>query len=304
MFNLGYRQVVLNNLADVEAITAATGVATGIAAVVTDYVSIPGFGKFVVRAAATDAATNWAADAVAATRAKVTVTGPAATLAGNAYNVRIFFTATERPLSEIFPERGSGGLMYQSGILAANDKLGDALVAGAVVGNFNDIIGTFTNSGTANNFIFEMNAGYEGINVERIEITNAADADARPTNLAFVNTVLGTVGVGLGKQVEAEVRNATFDNVDPYGIQFGGNQAVDVRGTYATLKFSMAAQEDSPGWEPHAPLGREDANVATSYANRDYIMYVNTALLTAGVVATPGGQSVGVQNLLAIVSGL
>ena len=93
------------------------------------------------------------------------------------------------------------------------------------------------------------------------------------------NKVIATVtepneGVNLGKQIEAEVRNATYDNIDPYGIQSGGNsQGVDVRGTYTEVHWSSAAPLNE--FEPHAMTGYGDANTETVHGATDQSVYCN-----------------------------
>ena len=294
MFNLGYRQVVLNTADDVKQLSTAFAPLAPTAPTAANFADIPGFGRFLVRKAAdvtsivaADASSNWIVSPVLAATEKITVTGPTAVLVGESYIVEVFFTATERPLSEIFPERGTGGIRYQSGKVTSATGLGAALVASAVIPGFNDIILKFSNA-AGNSFDIEMLAGYEGVNIERVQLTPTKDQDESPTSLVFAVGTLGTVGIGQGKQIEAEVRNATFDNIDPYGIQFGGNsQGVDVRGQYVTIKFSLKDEEDGPGWEPHAMLGYGDANTSTTYADRNYIIYAHASLFDDATSTPP-----------------
>ena len=89
----------------------------------------------------------------------------------------------------------------------------------------------------------------------------------------MTTTQEATEGAGQGKQIEAEVRNATWDNVDPYGIQFGGNTAVDVRGKYSTYYFETIAKLN--GWEPHDMLGYGDANTETMYGPVKFVVFIN-----------------------------
>jgi hypothetical protein len=83
--------------------------------------------------------------------------------------------------------------------------------------------------------------------------------------------------------IEAEVRNATFENIDPYGVAFGGNSSVDVRGMYTEVHWVTTL--DSNGWEPHAMLGFGDANTTTNYAPRQYSAFVNEASAAAAITS-------------------
>ena len=78
------------------------------------------------------------------------------------------------------------------------------------------------------------------------------------SSLVVTSTTDGTIGINTGKQIEAEVRNATFDNIDPYGIHFGGNdQGVDVRGLYTSFIFETV-DDHMAGWAPHIYVNSAD----------------------------------------------
>ena len=136
--------------------------------------------------------------------------------------------------------------------------------------------------GTGNKLKLEFKKGYAGYNISRVEVAvtkivngvaagGVLNKSIKREDLTAVTE--GTVGVNTGKEIEAEVRNAQFENIDPYGVHFGGNdQHVDVRGLYNSYQFSTLTDQEQ-GWEPHAGLGYGDANTETTYIPRDYIIY-------------------------------
>ena len=274
MFDLGYKQIVINSDAVVKVVGAET--------------IIEGFGKF-----ETGKGENKFSIASSPAVAGVyAVTGPAATLAGDSYDVRIYFTGAPRILSEIFSGGGSnysdsGQLMVrQSGVLGAADTLGLAMAASFIDG-FDDSVIKISDDG-ANDFTITFQPGYEGLGVSKVTIIESKDYSSGQVFLDVATTTEGTEGWGNGKQVEAEVRNATFDNIDPYGIQFGGNTAVDVRGKYQTIKWEMPSDPATAtmGWEPHADRGYGDAQTQASYGNVKYVAYVNEQAAAAiGLIA-------------------
>jgi len=283
MFNLGYKQIIINSN---DAVTVDGTI-----------INIAGFGSFdpaqrFVSVPAAVPPNKWKAPAVDAAVGKYTVTVPGgAAIAGNAYNVKVYFSGAPRILSELFS--GGGGsfgdageiMTFQSSRLAAVDTLGlhlegSATVAGAIIPDFNDSILKFVADGA--NFKMEVMPGYEGIGIAKVSITNADDQDNTETFLAMTVDQEPTEGIGTGRQIEAEVRNATFDNIDPWGVQFGGNSSVDVRGKYTTYYWEMkASQKGMGGWEPHDMLGYGDANTETLYGSVKFIAYVNEASATA-----------------------
>ncbi|MCK5788540.1 MAG: hypothetical protein KAH32_06055 [Chlamydiia bacterium] len=126
---------------------------------------------------------------------------------------------------------------------------------------------------------FTFVPGYEGFDFTSITITKVVDATTgimimptthKATAAEFVITA-GSIGMGLGKQIEAEVKNMTFNNIDPYGIQFGGSGIVDVRATYSQLIITTTTQN---GWEPHEKRGY-GLNSPETVGDRVYILWIN-----------------------------
>lgn len=266
MFDLGYKQVVINSDSVVTAINEdGSAPATDSAA---DTILIEGFGKF-TRDVATDNTSDVSVPAALGAGAITFATNT--DFGGLAVDVTITLAGAPRILSEIFSGgTGDSGqvLVFQTlPVATAGDDIGAKLVSSIIAG-FNDKILTFSGTGA-----YEFAEGYEGLNIARVEIA-AAQTVVVP---AFTITTTGTEGYGNGKQVEAEVRNATSDNISPYGVQFGGNTAVDVRGKYKTISWSMpsTAASATAGWEPHANLGYGDAQTTTTYGGVKYIAFVN-----------------------------
>ena len=166
MFDLGYKQVVINS----DSVVTGTGGAG-------DPIIIEGFGKFLT----TDLLSGgekWAVAAIPPAVGKYDVAVPAgAALAGAVYNVQVYFSGAPRILSELFSGGGSnyedaGEIMtFQSSRLGAVDTLGihmagsaagvTPVIPGAIIDGFNDSIVKFTDDGR--NFKIELVEGYEGI---------------------------------------------------------------------------------------------------------------------------------------------
>jgi len=266
MFDLGYKQIVINSDSVVKDLGAGV-------------IEIEGFGRFDL--ADSVVGSGFSEPAIAPVAGNGTITAPSTVTAGDVFDVRITLKGAPRILSEIF-SGGNGGYGDSGQILAfqtmpigaAIPTFGEALVVSIIEGH-NDKILTFADNGGDADYVFA--AGYEGLNIAKVEIAKSA---AMTTASVFVATAVtggdtGTEGFGNGKQVEAEVRNATWDNVDPYGVQFGGSTAVDVRGKYTTIKWEQ--QPDINGWEAHANLGYGDAQTVTSYGPVKFIAFCNEA---------------------------
>jgi len=279
MFNLGYKQLIMNG--DVGVTENGT------------VITVPGFGVFDTAQRFPNGG-KWKAVAVDAAVGEYTATPVAGqAIAGAYYNVKVYLKGAPRILSELFPGGGSdfddaGSIfVFQTTKLTAVDTIGDALKA-AVIPGFNDTI--IDVSGSAGNAMkFKFQPGYEGVGIAKVSFTNADDQDNEETFILAASMTEDTIpseGIGLGKQLETDVRNATYDNIDPYGIQFGGSSAVDVRGKYTTYYFEMKGAGKGMGndWEPHAMLGYGDANTETMYGPVKFIIYANEASVPSAAI--------------------
>lgn len=281
MFNLGYKQIIINSGSVVTEDVGTTG----------DHVrvDIEGFGTFY---AAPDAATGFIDGnekaPQAATLGEYTYTVPTDLVIGQVLNVTVKIHSS-RKLSEVYAYNYDT-LIYQSAPLASADAAGvqAAMAAGQITvwSDDNDFL-VWDDASLGVDF----SAGYEGYDLLEIQFQegdNAPQPKQTISNTLLTEDVAPTEGIGTGKQLEAEVRNATFDNIEPYGIQWGGNTAVDVRGLYHTLyweTFNDSEVEDASdmttGWDGHEMSNAGGVNTSVSNAPRKYIAYVNAAIPAA-----------------------
>ena len=273
MFDLGYKQIVINS----DAVVTTNAVNGNI--------DIEGFGSFAVGSANT----KFSEAAVAPVAGNGTIAEPITIGAdGTVYDVRITLKGAPRILSEIF-SGGNGGygdsgqiLAFQTVPISATYPSFNEALAASIIEGHNDKILTFDGAGN-----YEFADGYEGLNIIEVEAVKSGAMTAAQAweKLVVTGEDTGTEGYGNGKQVEAEVRNATWDNTDSYGIQFGGSTSVDVRGKYKTIMFEIPAALVS-GWEPHANLGYGDAQTETTYGNVKFIAFCNeaSAATAAGLI--------------------
>ena len=286
MFNLGIKEIIINHEGLIKDHDGNALDAAGNAGIVVD-----GF-----YSSALSDATNLVSVAPApAVLGSTTFTSPALTV-GEVYSYKITVKSTggnDRLLSDLFPygEVLSGEIVSKSADIIAD------IGKDNLPGNCFEIVGTDT---------LTFLPGYEGFNIDKFEIVKVYDVTdgtvanpLRPTAVPVNTFVEGTVGFGQGKQLEAEVQNATWDNTNPYGVQFGGNTAVDVRGSYSMVYFESTASVDgalSNGWGSHEMLGRGDVQTTSEYIGRKYIIWVNSNLV--GAAADHATYIVWVKNAL------
>jgi hypothetical protein len=254
MFNLGTKQVVLNSSTN---ITEVDGV-----------ISIAGFGQFTIPTTA-DAATRVGAITVAsaAVAAVYTIT-PAGTYDPTKVYDLVLGVRSSRQLSNIFTDGDVWTFQSKPGMAS----WGEAFAKGQIVG-FNTDVLKFSGSSS---IVVTFQPGYEGVSIEAIEMREVI-TDMPVAITSAVTTVAGSEGVGLGRQIEEEVQNATFENLDPYGSR-GGSDTVDINGKYTEILWTCVAEDDdSPGWEAHAMTGYGDANTASTFAPRSFAAYINEA---------------------------
>jgi hypothetical protein len=272
MFKLPIKEIVINSASVVtEILSAAAGADPGDAG---NIIKIEGFGEFVVPVTGTY---GFKTVAVPAAVGVYDITPPAdtAVAAGENWDLRLTFTQGPRVLSEIwsYGEKRT----FQSGELAAATGVAwvDAMVAAQVVNP--EYFGTenvlaFTNA--AGKLRISFKPGYEGIGIALARTVEAFDIVGKETNLVITTVTEPNEGINLGKQIEAEVQNATYNNIDPYGIQLGGNaKGVDVRGLYTEVHWKASAPLN--GFEPHEMTGYGDANTETQHEGTDQSAYIN-----------------------------
>ena len=260
MFNLGYKQVIINSEDDVTD-TGAAGI------------NIKGFGTFLPVNTA-DGESNAAEDAALGKYSVAEPTVPAPPVNGDIWSIKFKVGAAEgndRTLSEMF----SYGEILSMEVRITRGTLMASLV------DVDDSMAGIIAYASPTEVVFQP--GYEGyalLSAEVIKVSDVVDGTLSQPALTAENLVVTevdapSIGVGLGKLLEAEVRNATFDNIDPYGIQFGGSSAVDVRGKYTTHIFSSKAPSTAPGWARHDFTGYGDVNTHNVQEGAMFIVYVN-----------------------------
>lgn len=281
MFNLGIKQIVINS-SSVVTETAGVNPGKGKTAPAAS-IKIDGFGTFSTSPTGADDG-GFVTPAVAPALGAYTVTfGAGKVVEGDVIDVRVY-TDGARILGELWPYNYNS-FIFQA-VVAKDDKIGSALVAGQNGLDIQQKVVQFSAGANELAPVLKVLAGYEGVAVKKVTYTKAGesysnDADSMEIPLTLVQTTAPSEGLNTGRMIEAEVRNAIFENIDPYGVSFGGNSAVDVRGMYTEIHWATLL--DGNGWEPHEMLGRADVNTTATYAARHYSAFVNEASAAAAI---------------------
>lgn len=276
MFKLPIRQAVINSDSVVKEVAGSTGEPATI--------SIEGFGTFQTKPSGTVGFKTASSPATLGVYTLAAPSGPFAV--GQVWDLTLTFSQGPRTLSEIwsYGEKRT----FQSAKLSQADGAGWAnAMAAAMSDDVMEYFGKenvlkFTTSGAT--LIVTFLEGYEGIGIKMGEAILATDSTGVAEKLAVTTTTEPSEGVNLGKQIEAEVHNATFENIDPYGLKTGGNSAVDVRATYTEYHFQSGPSIG--GWEPHGNTGYGDVNTQSMQGASEFSLFVNDASVSAGVHAT------------------
>ena len=276
MFKTGFKQIVLNSDPGFQGVDIATGVIGGAPATGTG-IQIPGFATI---------SSDWAG-----VTEPIIVTGmqpqagifsidfdtlAKAPVAGDVVDVILKISAESfRALSEMF---SYGELKLISARITNPAAMAADFVNAWKAWNL-DGDEFFSRNifdlevGTGNVLRIVIKKGYEGYQLQDALFTIVSDENPKQERMSYATPLDSNMGINSGKEIETEVRNAQFENIDPYGIHFGGNdQNVDVRGVYNSYHFTTDKDQEK-GWEPHAGLGYGDANTETTYVPRDYIVY-------------------------------
>jgi len=269
MFNLGYKEVVLNKLGDVK---ADKGVLT-----------IPGYGKFEHSNLSNIKKTP--AEAAKGEVSTYAVVPPAGIQVGEAVNVTVNIDSMRQKGSQArdFIKHGKK-VVFQSMPLTAvtADAIAKAIADGfkAFVANNMQSEFTFGMSfdAKAKKLGIQIYPGFEDNTVKYVQISRTAPSDNLPIILAKTVTTKGNEGVGLGKFIEESRRMATAANVMPYAQSHGGNdQGIDVRGKYTTFVFDYQGENAGNGWESHDYVDHAYVNAAMHSKPAHYVIYANEA---------------------------
>lgn len=292
MFKLPIKEVIVNS----DTVVTSDGTLGTPAA--GDVITIEGFGAFVVPTT-TGAPFGHVTPTAPAVAGIFDITPPATAtiVAGEVHNLHLTFDQAGRVLSDIwtYGEQRT----FQSAPLATGDSLGwaTAFVDGQTVnpeyfGMENVLSFSVAGTGPNEKLRVTFKPGYEGIGIRMARSIDAFNIVGIETTLDITTVTEASEGVNLGKQIEAEVRNATFDNIDPYGINFGGNTAVDVRSTYTETHFVSGPHLN--GFEPHGVTGYGDANTETNHAAVEMSVYTNDASVGADVLTALAALVTGI----------
>ena len=266
MFNLGYRQVVINDGALITK-PAAPG----------NQVHIEGFGKFTVGASVDDGRDDHFGAFVPYVVGNTLCTAPAGWTAGDIYTVRLYYSGT-RVLSDMWT-RGDT-LQFQT--YAGGDNSGSFFgeLADGMKAALEDYVVTFDKS--TGKFTFK--AEYAGITIGRItakKLDSVIDDRFMLEEDITGAIVEGDEGTGTARQVEASIRMATEWSQEPYKIQTGGNESVDPSGEYNEYVWSTRADAEASvagdAWASHelSGFGKSNAGAENDYETRKYVVYLN-----------------------------
>jgi hypothetical protein len=285
MFNLGYKEIVLNKLGGVKYDATST------------VLTIPGYGEFLKSATSVRVVTpseptkqekvNW-------TMPSSLATPPDAW--GNADNFKVgdvveveIKIRSLRNVSSIARDFIVDGksIVFQSVPVVTADAAGiaAAIAAGYKLSmqNLNDVEIYFDLTSAGDVVTSVVAKGLEHVYVKSMGLKVA-----RHGGLPFFTIVdsatgknvvdEGSVGLGLGKFIEESRRMATKENVMPYAQSHGGNdQGVDVRGTYTAFTFDFQGENAPDGWQSHEYVDHSYVNAEMSSKPVHYVIYANEA---------------------------
>ncbi|MCK5788369.1 MAG: hypothetical protein KAH32_05195 [Chlamydiia bacterium] len=280
MFNLGYKEIVLNSLGDI------TDDGSG-------NLSIPGYGVFnstnsqdISALKAIPAAGEVSTFAVpAGIVPPVDAWGNARLLAiGDVFECQATFRSMRNVSSHARDFIMDGKtLVWMSTPIATADEAGIAMaidegitlaVAGGGFGHEFEQVFDLADNGA--DLEFTIKPGFEYIEMKKVAIKYATAGGAKPIDLKKVVVSAGEAGLGLGKWLEESRRMGTAENVMPYAQSHGGNdQGIDVRGMYATYMFEFQGENLGNGWASHEYVDHSYVNAEMSSKPVHYVIYAN-----------------------------
>ena len=274
MSDLGFRQVIVNDSADVVSVSTGGD----------NYIEIKGYGQFKVGASTM----NEEKAPEDPEKGSTPITGaPSGWAIDQVWEVRVFLSAATGATG-MGSIRGSGQVEYfqvakitGSSSTSFGDLLKESVntfkeIPVPIGGNPNTIL---TFDGTT--FTFEN--GYEGYTVDKILATKIYDPAipgfddraAIPVDITGAVTE-GKGGVGYASQVEEDVRLNTPYTRSQYDIHVGGNDIIDFidkKARYTEIAF-ITKEDHYKGKLPHEMLGYGDANTESLYAGRKYVVFI------------------------------
>ena len=245
MFTLSDKQRVMNTNSEFVIRTAAGAVAVAGAVASADRIFIEGFGQFNV-SDIVDIKMARARAAVAENKDYTTV-APAGLAVGDTIQVKVELLSS-RYDADIQNNYigGSTPLVFSTAALTA---ITPTAIAAAIAAAFTQYKLQFFNAAipvditivgaAAGDITVVANPGYEFVTVDKVTIKRSVQGIANQpgvTLAVFSTTAVGSEGLGLGKYLEESVRMATWNNLNPYGVDTAGT-GVDIRGEYTEVYF-------------------------------------------------------------------
>ena len=253
MFNLGYKEVILNNL---------DGVTTG---TVAGTIDIAGFGM-VVKADMVGSAPVAPASEVADWTTLPTV--------GDLMDVKIVTKRIETDYKETihFTALGVTGGDVDTAFRKWKDTY-DQHIAVVSVGGTGTTVTTTIKAGSEMYFI-------DSVFVRVIDKTNIENAQPEE-RLVKAITNEGDPGKGQGWQIEASRKLGTFVNSNPYGQQHGGNSiGIDLEAQYK--EYNVTSSESvNTGWAKDEYVKHDFINADTVAKDFRFVIYVHEDFVAA-----------------------
>ena len=266
MFNLGYKQVVINDGALITK-PATPG----------NQVHIEGFGVFTVGASVDVGMDDHFGPFEPYVVGNTLCTAPAGWAAGDIYTVRLYYSGT-RVLSDMWTRGDTLQFQTYSGGTNSGSFFGE--LADGMNAALEDYVVTFDKS--TGKFTFRTE--YAGITITRItakKLDPVIDDRFIPEEDITGAIVEGDEGTGTARQVEASIRMATEWTQEPYKIQTGGNESVDPHGEYNEYVWNTRADAEANvagnAWTSHelSGFGKSNAGSEGEYMTRRYVVYLN-----------------------------
>ena len=272
MFNLGYKEVVLNS---------DNGVYTD----VDGNLVIEGYGKF-KPGQLTDKKQVDSAPAVVEESSWAIIV-PADLKVGDAVEITVDVRSFREKSSQArdFIMHGKKTVFQSMPVVTADvGGIADAIAEGFLKFVERNMQSEFTFGilkGVSGDIELKVFPGFEDNFIKAVKLKRAAKCEGAENcfvNLEKTMVTEGSEGIGLGKWVEESRRFATAANVMPYSQSHGGNsQGVDVRGTYKTYMFDFQGEDGPDGWASHEYVDHSFVNAEMTSKPTHYVIYANDA---------------------------
>ena len=284
MFNLGYKEIVLNELDGV--------------VIDAERFMIPGYANLLA-----SGTTSFKLDRGRPANAQGmiftvpgddgnTTAGTALGAVGDVYNVVISLEEyTSRNRSDFARDFIIDGerIVFQSTPMkaATNDAAAEAIIEGfnLWVSKFNNaaLVLEISADAAANRFLIQMTK--EGLTLLLKPIDPVVIQLANPMDNKRIvlptggNPEVFSRGRGQGQLIEESRRMATWENIRVYGENIGGNSlGIDVHGFYTQYFITCVDDSNPSGWEDHEYVKHGYVQASMKSKPRNYVIYINEKL--------------------------